>query len=182
MDPSSFSRRNFMRLGAATVAVAGSQTASQSQHAQATDPAAGSAGPPARRPFITPQAGFVDVSRGNPKPHQHPPEKLREVGLAADTWRLEITADPFVEAPHTKVPAALEKPLTIADGTALDFAGLMELAREHEVHYFKAMQCLNIETPLGQGLWTGVPLRTVLQQCGKMSNVRRIYYWGYHNE
>jgi DMSO/TMAO reductase YedYZ molybdopterin-dependent catalytic subunit len=50
------------------------------------------------------------------------------------------------------------------------------------VTFLKAMQCLNISTPLGQGLWTGVPLREVLLHfCGKMTNVRRIYYAGYHN-
>jgi hypothetical protein len=43
------------------------------------------------------------------------------------------------------------------------------------------MQCLNIDTPLGQGLWTGVPLREVLKLCGRMNNVRRIYFWGFHN-
>jgi hypothetical protein len=44
------------------------------------------------------------------------------------------------------------------------------------------MQCLNIANPLGQGLWEGVPLRDVLRLCGPMSNVRRIYFWGYHND
>jgi hypothetical protein len=43
------------------------------------------------------------------------------------------------------------------------------------------MQCLNIAQPLGQGLWEGVPLRDVLRLCGNMTNVRRIYYWGFHN-
>jgi DMSO/TMAO reductase YedYZ molybdopterin-dependent catalytic subunit len=43
------------------------------------------------------------------------------------------------------------------------------------------MQCLNIPTPLGQGLWEGVPLREVLRLCGTMRNVRRIYYWGFQN-
>ncbi len=55
------------------------------------------------------------------------------------------------------------------------------MGKKHEVHFLKAMQCLNIDTPLGQGLWTGVPLREVLKLCGKMNNVRRIYYWGFHN-
>jgi DMSO/TMAO reductase YedYZ molybdopterin-dependent catalytic subunit len=50
------------------------------------------------------------------------------------------------------------------------------------VVFLKAMQCLNIPQPLGQGLWEGVPLRDVLRLCGRMSNVRRIYYWGYHND
>ena len=43
------------------------------------------------------------------------------------------------------------------------------------------MQCLNISEPLGQGLWEGVPLRDVLRLCGRLENVRRIYYRGFHN-
>ncbi|MEZ6081269.1 MAG: hypothetical protein R3C56_38045 [Pirellulaceae bacterium] len=35
--------------------------------------------------------------------------------------------------------------------------------------------------PLGQGLWEGVLLRDVLGLCGHMENVRRIVYWGFHN-
>jgi hypothetical protein len=30
-------------------------------------------------------------------------------------------------------------------------------------------------------LWEGVPLRDVLRLCGTMRNVRRIHYWGSHN-
>jgi hypothetical protein len=43
------------------------------------------------------------------------------------------------------------------------------------------MQCLNIAQPLGQGLWEGVPLREVLKLAGKVNNIRRVYYWGFHN-
>jgi hypothetical protein len=43
------------------------------------------------------------------------------------------------------------------------------------------MQCNNIPVPLGQGLWEGVPLRDVLRLVGKVNNVRRVYYWGFHN-
>jgi hypothetical protein len=78
-------------------------------------------------------------------------------------------------------PAQLEKPLTLADGTALDLPALMELGKDHGVKYIKAIQCLNIPTPLGQGLWEGVPLRTLLRLCGRMNNVRRIYFRGFHN-
>jgi hypothetical protein len=77
--------------------------------------------------------------------------------------------------------AGLSRSLTLADGTALDLPALLELGKKHEVKFLKAMQCLNIPTPLGQGLWEGVPLREVLRLCGTMRNVRRIYYWGFHN-
>jgi len=136
---------------------------------------------PVLRPLLTPDPEFRDVSRGDPKPHSLSGEKLIEARLTSETWRCEITADPFTEEPHTKQAATIEKPLTLADGNALDLAKLMEMGKEHEVHFLKAMQCLNIDAPLGQGLWSGVPLREVLKLCGKLNNVRRIYYWGYHN-
>ena len=62
-------------------------------------------------PYLTPQAGFRDVSRGKPVPHTLPPERLREAGLTRDTWKLEILPDP-------EHPASLGKPLSAADGTA----------------------------------------------------------------
>ena len=43
------------------------------------------------------------------------------------------------------------------------------------------MQCLNIDSPLGQGLWEGVRLSDVLREMGRLDCVRRITYWGYHN-
>lgn len=176
MNSPDLSRRDFLRLGAAGAASA--KLIVPRVRAATAVPEAGKA--PAFRPYITPDDQFIDVSRGNPPPHQLPQAGLAEAGLTAETWRLEITADPFVEYPHTKIPATLSKPHTIADGTALDLPALMELGRKHEVHYFKAMQCLNIEAPLGQGVWTGVPLRELLRQCGRMLAVRRIYYWGFH--
>ncbi|MCO6457351.1 MAG: molybdopterin-dependent oxidoreductase [Pirellulaceae bacterium] len=132
-------------------------------------------------PFLTPAEDFYTVARGNPKPHTLTGDALADARLTADTWRLEIEADPFVEEPLVKVPATLERPRTIADGTALDMQALLELGRRHGVKYIKAMQCLNIPTPLGQGLWEGVPLCDLLRLCGKLNNVRRIYYRGFHN-
>jgi DMSO/TMAO reductase YedYZ molybdopterin-dependent catalytic subunit len=131
------------------------------------------------KPFITPDAEFKEVVR-YPKPTEFSEDELKEARLHPETWRLEITADPFVEHPHTKLPAVIERPLTIVDNTAIDMARLLELGKVHEIHFFKAMQCLNIQTPLGQGLWSGVPLRIVLRDVGKFQNVRRMYYWGYH--
>ena len=45
----------------------------------------------------------------------------------------------------------------------------------------KAMQCLNIDSPLGQGLWEGVRLSDVLREMGRIDCVRRINFHGYHN-
>ena len=131
-------------------------------------------------PLLTPADKFRDVSRGNPKPHTLTGDALVRARLTPETWRLEITAD---DAPNRAIKdqAGLSKPRTLADGTALDLPALLELGKKHEAKFLKAMQCLNIPTPLGQGLWEGVLLRDVLRLCGTMRNVRRIYYWGFHN-
>ncbi len=167
-SPQSLSRRTFIRLSGLGLSAIGA-SASEVQKG------------PGFKPVLTPDLDFHDVSRGNPKPHTLKGAAQIAARLTPESWRLEITADPFIEAPHTKKAATLEKPLTLENGTALDLPTLLELGKKHEVHFLKAMQCLNIDTPLGQGLWTGVPLREVLKLCGKMDNVRRIYYWGFHN-
>ena len=131
-------------------------------------------------PFLTPSDQFRDVSRGNPKPHTLQGDALVQARLTPETWRLEITAD-TTPNPAIKEQASLGKLLTLADGNALGLPTLLELGKKHEVKFLKAMQCLNIPTPLGQGLWEGVPLRDVLRLCGAMRNVRRIYYGGFHN-
>lgn len=125
--------------------------------------------------YLTPQDEFGDVERGNPLPYTLPPERRREVGLERETWRLEVVADP---ASDTK----LERPLLIEAGTALDFAGLLELAEQHGVQYMKAVTCNNIGEPLGMGLWEGVPLRVVIWMARPVENVRRVFYYGYHND
>jgi hypothetical protein len=135
---------------------------------------------PYPKPLLTASDDYYDVSRGNPKPHSLVGEALVEARLTPESWRLEIVADPFTSE-LVKEPASLIKALTLDDGTALDLPALIELGKKHSVRFLKAIQCLNIAAPLGQGLWEGVPLREVLRLCGTMKNVRRIYYWGYHN-
>jgi DMSO/TMAO reductase YedYZ molybdopterin-dependent catalytic subunit len=131
-------------------------------------------------PLLTPAEDFYDVSRGNPRPFTLTGDALVQARLTPETWRLEIVADPFV-SDVVKEPASIARQLTLSDGTALDLPTLMELGKKHGVKYLKAFQCLNIAEPLGQGLWEGVPLREVLQLCGVLRNVRRIYYSGFHN-
>ena len=126
-------------------------------------------------PYFTPADDFRDVSRGRPVPHSLPEEKRREVGLSRETWRLEVVADP-------DNPARLGKPLTKADGSALDFAGLLKLGETHAVRFPKVMTCLNLGCPLGMGLWEGVPLRDVVWLTRPRENLRRVFYYGYHND
>lgn len=125
--------------------------------------------------YLTPQAEFGNVSRGDPRPYDLSDERKREVGLTPETWRLEVVSDP-------DNPADLERQLTKADGTALDWKGLMKLAEKHAVRFPKIITCNNIGRPLGMGIWEGVPLREVLWMTGPRQNLRRVFYHGYHND
>jgi DMSO/TMAO reductase YedYZ molybdopterin-dependent catalytic subunit len=122
--------------------------------------------------FLTDPEQFSDVSRGKPKPYLLKGEDLVKAGLTPQTWRLEIVSDGT---------ARLKAQRTLANGTAIDFSALEKLGNQHGVRFLKALQCLNIPQPLGQGLWEGVPLREVLKLAGKMSDCRRVYYRGFHN-
>jgi len=126
-------------------------------------------------PYFTPTEDFQDVSRGKPLPHSLPDEKKREVGLTRETWRLEVLSDPD----H---PAKLGKTFTHADDTAIDFDRLMQLAEKHVVRFPKVMTCLNLGCPLGMGLWEGVPLRELLWLTEPKADLRRVFYYGYHND
>ncbi|MFT3883159.1 MAG: molybdopterin-dependent oxidoreductase [Gemmatales bacterium] len=127
---------------------------------------------PDPRPYLTPAKDFNDVSRGSPVPHTLQGQALIDARLTPETWRLEMLAED---------KATVAEPHKLEDNTALDYAGLLRLAKNQTVRFLKAMQCNNIARPLGQGLWEGIPLRTVLEQCGKIDNARRLYYWGFHN-
>jgi DMSO/TMAO reductase YedYZ molybdopterin-dependent catalytic subunit len=127
---------------------------------------------PPKPAFLTPSEGFQDVSRGNPKPYTLQGDALARARLTPETWRLEIVSDGSTN---------VEKPRRLEDGTAVDLPTLLAIGKEHGVRFLKAMQCLNIAQPLGQGLWEGVPLREVLKLAGKVNNIRRVYYWGFHN-
>jgi DMSO/TMAO reductase YedYZ molybdopterin-dependent catalytic subunit len=160
------SRRDTLRLGAglALGAAAGRLSA-------ASLPTARPDGP--RRPYLTPGDDFTDVSRGNPVPHTLKGEALVRARLTPGTWRLEVAAEG---------KAVVARPLRQADGTAIDLPALLKLGEAKGVLFLKAMQCNNIAQPLGQGLWEGVPLRDVLRLAGRMNDVRRVFYWGYHND
>ncbi|NND96992.1 MAG: molybdopterin-dependent oxidoreductase [Pirellulaceae bacterium] len=173
-------RRYFIGLGAAGIAAmqshrllaanpddnAGSNARDDATLAQAID---------SLESWLTDQDDFQDVSRGNPKPHQLPESKKREVGLTRETWRLEVVSD-------EKHPSRLRTPLTKSDNTALDFDTLIQLGKTHAVRFAKVMTCLNIGCPLGTGIWEGVPLRTVLWMTQPVQDLRRVFYYGYHND
>ncbi|MBD3674044.1 MAG: molybdopterin-dependent oxidoreductase [Planctomycetaceae bacterium] len=124
--------------------------------------------------WLTSPADFRDVSRGKPVPHSLSEEIRKEVGLTRDSWKLEVISDP-------EHPARLRSPLTKEEGTALDFSGLMKLAETRSVRFPKVMTCLNIGCPLGMGIWEGVPLRDVVWQSKPVKDLRRVFYYGFHN-
>lgn len=124
------------------------------------------------RTFLTTPAQFRNVSRGTPRPHDLKGDDLVRARLTPETWRLEIMADPGT---------SIQTPLTLEKRNAIDLPTLEKLGRQHGRKFLKAMQCLNIPQPLGQGLWEGVPLREVIKLAGRINNLRRIYYWGFHN-
>ena len=158
------SRRDALRLAAAGLAAGNSSAAAATRPADPDTPP---------RPFLTPGKDFEDVSRGDPVPHTLTGDALVKARLTPETWRLEVVAED---------KAKVDKPLTLADGTALDLPTLLKLGEKYGVRFLKAMQCNNIPRPLGQGLWEGVPLREVLKLCGPLDNARRVAYWGYHND
>ncbi|MBG87657.1 MAG: hypothetical protein CMO80_12250 [Verrucomicrobiales bacterium] len=125
--------------------------------------------------YLTPSEKFRNVERHRPLPYKLPPEKRLEIGLERETWKLEIIPDPDSNS-------RVGKPLTKADGTALDFPSLMKIAETKAVRFFKVMTCNNLHDPLGMGLWEGVPLRDAIWLSEPDRNIRRVFYRGYHND
>ena len=164
-------RRFFLRCGAAGVTALGVQPmiAQGAQRDPALQKALASL-----ETWLTKPDDFRDVSRGNPKPHSFDMAKRKEVGLTRDTWKLEVIDDP-------KNKVRLRKPLTKKNNTAFTFDDLMKLAGKHAVRFPKVMTCLNIGCPLGNGIWEGVPLRKVLWLARPSKALRRVFYYGYHN-
>ena len=171
-------RRYFLQLGlcglaaapSAMLAYADDDTVSKPDKRQKPEKAGAK-----REPYFTPPEDFRDVSRGKPLPHSLAEDKKREVGLTRDTWKLEVISDP-------DYPATLGKQLTKADSSSFDFEALMKLGERHAVRFPKVMTCLNVGCPLGMGLWEGVPLREVVWLTQPRENIRRVFYYGYHND
>ena len=125
--------------------------------------------------YLTPSDKFRNVERHRPLPYKRPLKERLELGLERETWKLEVIPDPDSDS-------RLGKPLTRKDGTALDFAGLMELAKTKSTSFLKVMTCNNLHDPLGMGHWEGVPLRDVIWLTNPDRNIRRVFYRGYYND
>lgn len=174
-------RRYFLRLGSAGAAALASLPLF-ARMAQADEPAAtGKPQDPLAaalvklETWLTKQNDYGDVSRGDPLPHSLDETKRKEVGLTRDTWQLEVIDD-------EENSSGMRKSFTKADNTAFTFDDLMKLAKTHAVRFPKVMTCLNMGCPLGNGVWEGVPLREVLWLTEPREKLRRVFYYGYHND
>ncbi len=125
--------------------------------------------------YLTKDADFGTVERGNPIPYHQPEAKLREIGMTRETWSMDIVPD---LATGTK----MDLPLAKSSGNAFSFADLMKLSETKSVRYLKVVSCNNLASPLGMGLWEGVPLRDVIWRSKPVSDIRRVIYYGHHNE
>lgn len=164
-------RRHFLETGAAATAAV--PWAAWSAGAAEIPPSLAQAA--ADMPYLTEDKLFRGIGRGEPAPHTLSEERRREVGLHPDTWQLEVLADPASDS-------EVANPLTKELGTALRWKDLMALAEKHAVRFLAAMTCTNVPNPFGNGLWEGVPLREIIALAKPGKNVRRVYYYGYHND
>jgi DMSO/TMAO reductase YedYZ molybdopterin-dependent catalytic subunit len=164
-------RRRFIELG-----VLGATAASMGRlnvQGAAKDPA--QADTAADLEYLTREEDFFNVGRGKPPPNELSDEKRRAVGLTRETWQLEVVTDPDSNA-------QIERPLSKEKGNALTWDQLMSLAEKKAVRFLHVISCTNMPKPLGMGLWEGVPLREVVWLTQPRTNVRRVYYYGYHND
>ncbi len=166
-------RRHFLHLGTAGAAALGTSGLwageNKSEDRRLLEEAV------AKLEYLTREEDFISFGRGDPPPCELPPEKLREVGLTRETWQLEVL-------PDRESDAKVERPLSKATGTALDWDGLMKLAEKHAMRILSVMACTNGQRPCGMGLWEGVPLREVIWLARPTGNIRRVFYYGYHND
>lgn len=125
--------------------------------------------------YLTHPGEFETVERGNPPPYKLPPEKRLAIGMERNSWKLDVI-------PDSETKARVDNPLSREKGTALDFKSLLKLAGERPTRFLKVMTCNNLATPLGMGLWEGVPLRDVIWAAKPSANIRRVFYYGHHNE
>ncbi len=125
--------------------------------------------------YLTPSDKFIVQRRGNPVLSEIPDENLSAIGLTRETWNMEIITD---EASNSE----LGNPLTKKNGNAFNWQDLMKLAEKKSVSFLHVLSCTNATKLYGMGLWEGVPLRDVLWMAKPGQNIRRVYYYGFHND
>ena len=125
--------------------------------------------------YLTPADKFIVQRRGKPVLTEISSDKLAAIGLTRETWNLEIIPDP-------ESNAEIGNPLSKEKGNAFNWEDLMKLAEKHAVRFLHVLTCTNAPKPYGMGLWEGVPLREILWKVKPKQNIRRIFYYGYHND
>ncbi len=168
-------RRYFLNLGLTAAALTAADSALFAVTPNTTQPQR----PPEKAgaqptPYFTSPENFRDVSRGKPIPHTLSEDDKAAAGITRDTWKLNVIADPAA-------PASLGRTFRTEDDTALDFKTLLQIGEKSAVRFAKVMTCLNLGCPLGMGLWEGVPLRDILWMTQPQENLRRVFYYGFHN-
>lgn len=164
-------RRSFLQLGSAAFAVY--SVAPTSAFSQGTDVKLQEA--IAKLEYLTPLDRAFILDKGKAGLAKLPLEKLRETGSIPETWSLEVMADPASNS-------VVERQLTTALGTALNWQALMALGEKHAVRFMHVCTCTNGQDPFHMSLWEGVPLREIVALVSPKDNVRRVYYQSYHPE
>lgn len=119
----------------------------------------------AKLEYLTPLERAHILDKGKAGVGKLPPEKLREIGQAPETWSLEITAENG---------SSIQQPLT------LNWSGLMKLAAKRTVRFLHVCNCTNGADPFHMDVWEGVPFADVLWLAGPKADIRRVYYQSYH--
>src|SRR5690348_7820262 len=104
--------------------------------------------------YLTPLQGATILDKNKTGIPKFEPEKMRDAGLAPETWFLEVAAD---EASGSQI----DRPLSRALGTALNWKGLMKLGERYAVRFPFVCECTNGSDPYHTTVVEGVPLREV---------------------
>jgi len=166
------SRRSFLELGSVAIASWNVDSAASAAKA-ASDPSLDEA--ISKLNYLTPLDRAFILDKGKTGISKMPPEKIREIGLTPETWRLEVIPDPSSNS-------IVEQSFSRASGNALNLDRLMKLAEKNTVRFLHVCNCTNGPDPFHMSLWEGVPLRDVIQLTNPTENVRRIYYQSYAPE
>ena len=169
-------RRYFLRLGAAGTAAAGLWPTAA--HAEPAESVVGrpelAERSPSWSPFSRPRTNSA-MSRAASRCRTRCRRRRNARSAWRETWKLEVVSDPD----H---PAKLGRQFTKGTARRSISPALLKLAEKHAVRFAKVMTCLNIGCPLGMGIWEGVPLREVVWLTQPRENLRRVFYYGYHND
>jgi DMSO/TMAO reductase YedYZ molybdopterin-dependent catalytic subunit len=122
--------------------------------------------------YFTPPERHAPNYHERLKPWELSAQDMRAKGYDRETWNLEIVGDPAT---------LIDQPRTVAGGSAVTFADLLNAAKARVVRVPKCMTCLDMRTPFGSALWEGVPLRDLLwlTKPNGSKPIRRISFYAF---